>query len=460
MQAFIRSTKSIMADHYDLLVLGGGSGGIATARRAAAHGASVALVERGLLGGTCVNIGCVPKKVMWHAAEFAQAAAHAHDYGFESVPSKHDWTRLVDNRETYIRRLNGIYDRNLDKSGVVYIAGEAHFVDSHTVEVDGRRLSAEHVLIATGGKPRWPEIPGAALGTDSDGFFTWRERPERVAIVGSGYIACELAGVLNALGSRVTLLLRKDHVLADFDAMLGETLIERMREAGIEIQMQRRTVELTETDDGIQAVFDDGDTAGGFDELIWAIGREPNVAPLGLEQIGLELNADGTVPADEWQDTPVAGIHALGDVTGRVELTPVAIAAGRRLADRLFGGMPERRLDYHNIPSVVFTHPPIGTVGLTEAEARREYGDDAVRIYTSHYIALYHGVLEDKTPSDMKLVCVGDEEKVVGAHVIGDGADEMTQGFAVAVKMGATKRDFDETVAIHPTSAEEFVTMT
>ncbi|WP_423822483.1 glutathione-disulfide reductase [Salinisphaera sp. SPP-AMP-43] len=449
-----------MADHYDLLVLGGGSGGIATARRAAAHGARVALVERGLLGGTCVNIGCVPKKVMWHAAEFAQHAAHAHHYGFDSVPREHDWTRLVDNRETYIRRLNGIYDRNLDKSGVTYIAGEGRFVDTHTVVVDGRQLSAEHVLIATGGKPRWPEIPGAALGTDSDGFFTWRERPQRVAIVGSGYIACELAGVLNALGSRVTLLLRKDHVLADFDAMLGETLIERMREAGIEIQMQRRTVELTETDDGIQAVFDDGDTAGGFDELIWAIGREPAADTLGLEKIGLELNADGTVPADDWQDTPVEGIHALGDVTGRVELTPVAIAAGRRLADRLFGGMPERRLDYHNIPSVVFTHPPIGTVGLTEAEARREYGDAAVRIYTSHYVALYHGVLEDKTPSDMKLVCVGEDEKVVGAHVIGDGADEMTQGFAVAVKMGATKRDFDDTVAIHPTSAEEFVTMT
>ncbi|MGB7756070.1 MAG: glutathione-disulfide reductase [Salinisphaera sp.] len=449
-----------MSEACDLLVIGGGSGGIATARRAASYGAKVILVERGRLGGTCVNIGCVPKKVMWHAAEFATHAAHAHDYGFESVPHDHDWSKLVANRETYIERLNSIYGRNLDKSGVEYVAGEAHFVDTKTVEVEGRRFVAEHVLIATGGKPRWPEIPGAALGADSDEFFTWTQRPDRVAIVGSGYIACELAGVLNGLGSQVTLLLRKDHVLADFDAMLGQTLIERMREAGIEIRTKRPVLELTENDDGIEAHFEDGTTVGGFDQLLWAIGRVPNTESLGLEKIGLELHVDGTVPVDDWQDTPVEGVHALGDVTGRVELTPVAIAAGRRLADRLFGGMPDRRLDYHNIPTVVFTHPPIGTVGLNEAEARAQYGDDAVTLYTSHYVALYHGVLDDKTPSDMKLVCVGDDEKVVGAHVIGDGADEMIQGFAVAVKMGATKRDFDDTVAIHPTSAEEFVTMT
>ncbi|KEZ76381.1 glutathione-disulfide reductase [Salinisphaera hydrothermalis] len=449
-----------MSESCDLLVIGGGSGGIATARRAASYGAKVVLVERGRLGGTCVNVGCVPKKVMWHAAEFATHAAHAHNYGFNAVPQDHDWSKLVANRETYIKRLNGIYDRNLDKSGVEYVAGEAHFVDTRTVEVDGRQISATHVLIATGGKPRWPEIPGAALGTDSDGFFTWTQRPERVAIVGSGYIACELAGVLNALGSQVTLLLRKDHVLAGFDAMLGETLIERMRAAGIDIHMKRQVAELTEGDDGIIARFEDGSTIGGFDELIWAIGRVPNTEALGVEHTGLELHSDGTVPVDEWQDTPVEGIHALGDVTGAIELTPVAIAAGRRLADRLFGGMPDRRLDYHNIPTVVFTHPPIGTVGLSEAEAREAYGDDAVKIYTSHYVALYHGVLDEKTPSDMKLVCVGEDEKIVGAHVIGDGADEMTQGFAVAVKMGATKRDFDDTVAIHPTSAEEFVTMT
>lgn len=448
-----------MSEHFDLVVIGGGSGGMATARRAASYGKKVALIERGRLGGTCVNVGCVPKKVMWHAAEFANHAAHAADYGFATGVLEHDWTKLVDNRETYIQRLNGIYARNLDKDSVEFIAGDAKFVGERRVAVGERELEADHVVIATGGKPHWPDIPGAALGTDSDGFFGWRERPDSVAIVGSGYIACELAGVLNGLGAQVTLLLRKTHVLKDFDAMLGKTLIERMQEAGIDVQTSRVTAELSEAGEQIRVDFEDGESVT-VDKLIWAIGRLPNTDSLELETLGLETAADGTIPVDEWQDTAIEGVHALGDVTGAVELTPVAIAAGRRLSDRLFGGKPDSKLDYHNIPTVVFTHPPIGSVGLSEAEARAEYGDEAVKIYTSHYVALYHGVLEHKTPSDMKLVCVGADEKVLGAHVIGDGADEMLQGFGVAVKMGATKADFDNTVAIHPTSAEEFVTMT
>ena len=450
-----------MSDHYDLIVIGGGSGGMATARRAASYGKRVVLIERGRLGGTCVNVGCVPKKVMWHAAEYATATAHAHNYGFTHPSADHDWARLVANRRTYIERLNGIYDRNLDKDDVELVVGEASFTGEREVTVGSRRLTAEHVLIATGGQARWPDIPGANLGTDSDGFFEWDSRPDTVAIVGSGYIACELACMLNALGTQVSLLLRREHVLKGFDDMLGDTLIERMRDAGIDIQMNRQSTALHRQEGGHIAVeFEDGETVKGFDRLIWAIGREPNTERLNLDAIGLALADDGTIPVDMWQDTALPGIHALGDVTGGPELTPVAIAAGRRLADRLFGGMPERRLDYSNIPTVVFTHPPIGTVGLSEADARAEYGDDGVKIYTSHYVALYHGVLDDKTPSDMKLVCVGEDERVVGAHVIGDGADEMTQGFAVAVKMGATKQNFDDTVAIHPTSAEECVTMT
>lgn len=450
-----------MTEHYDLIVIGGGSGGMATARRAASHGQRVVLIERGRLGGTCVNVGCVPKKVMWHAAEYAQASRHAHDYGFTHASADHDWGRLVANRRTYIERLNGIYARNLDKDDVDFVAGEATFVGERRVRVGEAEFEADHVLIATGGKARWPEIPGAALGTDSDGFFDWDSRPDTVAIAGSGYIACELAGVLNALGTKVSLLLRKEHVLKGFDDMIGDALIEHMRTAGIDVQMNREAAALHEQEGGhIRIEFTDGQSMAGYDRVIWAIGRVPNVESLSLPTIGLETEADGTVPVDEWQDTRLAGVHALGDVAGGPELTPVAIAAGRRLADRLFGGMPERRLDYSNIPTVVFTHPPIGTVGLSEADARERYGDDQVKIYTSHYVALYHGVLTDKTASDMKLVCVGDDEKVVGAHVIGDGADEMTQGFAVAVKMGATKKDFDDTVAIHPTSAEEFVTMT
>ncbi|MES1947557.1 glutathione-disulfide reductase [Salinisphaera sp. C84B14] len=448
-----------MSEHFDLVVIGGGSGGMATARRAASYGRKVALIERGRLGGTCVNVGCVPKKVMWHAAEFAQHAGDAAHYGFATSVPEHDWAKLVDNRETYIKRLNGIYARNLDKDEVEFIAGDARFIGERRIAVGERELDADHVVIATGGKPHWPEIPGAALGTDSDGFFTWRERPNSVAIVGSGYIAVELAGVLNALGSDVKLLLRKDHVIKGFDSMLGDTLIERMKEAGIDVQMHRSTAELSEAGEQIRVDFEDGDSVT-VDKLIWAIGRLPNTDNLDIEASGVALASDGTIVVDEWQDTSIDGVHALGDVTGAIELTPVAIAAGRRLSDRLFGGQPDRKLDYHNIPTVVFTHPPIGSVGLSEADARAQYGDDAVKIYTSHYVALYHGVLEHKIPSDMKLVCVGAEEKIVGAHVIGDGADEMLQGFAVAVKMGATKKDFDDTVAIHPTSAEEFVTMT
>jgi len=449
-----------MSEHFDLIVIGGGSGGMATARRAASYGKRVVLIERGRLGGTCVNVGCVPKKVMWHAADFAEAASHAHDYGFDLGEIRHDWPRLVKNRETYIERLNGIYARNLDKDDVEFVAGDARFSGERTVAVGERELSADHVVIATGGKPNWPDVPGAALGTDSDGFFEWPERPAQVAIVGSGYIACELAGVLNGLGTKVSLLLRRDHVIKAFDAMLGDTLIERMKEAGIDVRTQCSASELSEDGDGIRVDFEDGGDSLHVDRLLWAIGRLPNTDGLSVEATGLELAADGTIAVDEWQDTSVEGVHALGDVTGGVELTPVAIAAGRRLSDRLFGGMPDRKLDYSNIPTVVFTHPPIGTVGLSEADARKQFGDDAVKIYTSHYVALYHGVLEHKIPSDMKLVCVGGDERVVGAHVIGDGADEMLQGFAVAVKMGATKKDLDDTVAIHPTSAEEFVTMT
>lgn len=450
-----------MTASFDLIVLGGGSGGIATARRAAAHGAKVLLIEPDRLGGTCVNVGCVPKKVMWHAADFAERAAHAPDYGFDLTRPQHDWAQLVANRRTYIERLNGVYQSNLEKDGVERVSGFGTFVDQQTIRVDGVDYRAGHILIATGGQASWPAIPGAELGSDSDGFFAWRAPPVTVAIAGSGYIACELAGILAQLGSRVTLLLRRQHVLRDFDAMLGEKLIEHLRAAGIDVQFNREAAELVETDDGrVQAHFEDGETAPAFDQFLWAIGREPNTAELRLESLGPITDARGAIQVDGWQDTSVAGVHALGDVTNAPELTPVAIAAGRSLADRLFGGQPEARLDYSDIPSVVFTHPPIGTVGLSEAAARAAYGDTAIRVYTSHYVALYHGVLNDKTPSELKLVCAGPDEQVVGAHVIGDGADEMLQGFAVAVKMGATKADFDATVAIHPTSAEEFVTMT
>lgn len=453
-----------MNEHdFDLIVLGGGSGGIAAARRAAQHGARVALIEAGRLGGTCVNVGCVPKKVMWHAADLAHKFADAPGYGFELGPPPLDWNRLVRHREDYIRRLNGIYARNLEKDGVTVFRGRGELVDERSLTVDGQRLYAAHVLIAAGGHPAWPELPGAALGTDSDGFFALDSCPRRVALVGSGYIAVELAGMLRALGrsmgAETTLLLRKDRVLKYLDPMLGETLIERMREAGIEVVTETRVEKLTEDGAGLRVHYATGCEPESFDTLIWAIGRSPNTHGIGLEHAGIEVDSDGHVVVDDYQNTNMPGVYAVGDVTGRAELTPVAIAAGRRLADRVFGGQADRHLDYENIPTVVFSHPPVGSVGLTEGEARERFGDAAVTVYEHGFTSLYYGVLEHKVGSRMKLVCAGGEERVVGVHVIGDGADEMLQGFAVAVRMGATKRDFDDTVAIHPTNAEEFVTI-
>lgn len=447
-----------MGQAYDLIVVGGGSGGIAAARRAAAHGARVVLIEESRWGGTCVNVGCVPKKLMWCAAGLAQDFQDAAGYGFTgSPPPALDWATLVARREAYIRRLNGIYSANLAKDGVATVAARAALVDEHRVRVGADELSADHVIIATGGLPRWPQIPGSALGTDSDGFFAWQHRPATVAVVGSGYIAVELASLLQALGTQVTLLLRRQGVLRRFEPMLGQTLLEQMLEDGIDVRKQVQVAALAEDGEGVIATLDDGSRAG-FERLIWAVGRDPNCHGLGLERVGVEQHFNGHIAVDEYQNTNVPGVYALGDVTGRHELTPVAIAAGRRLADRLFGGQPERRLRYENIPSVVFSHPPVGTVGLTEEEARARFDD--VVVYHSEFVNLRYGVLDRKPRSRMRLVCAGNRERVVGVHVVGDGADEMLQGFAVALTMGATKADFDDTVAIHPTAAEEMVTMT
>jgi glutathione reductase (NADPH) len=442
---------------YDFLVLGGGSGGIAAARRAAQHGARVALVEPGRLGGTCVNQGCVPKKIMWHAAQLAHAVEDAAGYGFDLKLQAHDWPRLKAARENYIRRLNDIYLRNLEKDGVEIITGSGRLLDAKTVEVAGRKLQAAHVLIATGGRPEQPQIPGAELGIDSDGFFALDHCPQRVAVVGSGYIAVELAGMLRALGAQVSLVVRGPRLLRPFDAMLGDALLEAMHAQGIEVLLDTRLQSLRAAKDEVLAQTQEG-REHAFNTLIWAIGRQPNTENLGLAAAGVRMDKDGFITTDAFQNCSTPGVYAVGDVTGRAALTPVAIAAGRRLADRLFGGQPERRLEYGLIPTVVFSHPPIGTVGLSESDARAQYGD-AVKVYTSRFNALYYGVLEHKTPSHMKLVVTGPEEKIVGCHVIGQGADELLQGFAVAIHMGASKRDFDDTIAIHPTSAEELVTM-
>jgi glutathione reductase (NADPH) len=448
-----------MAHDYDLIAIGGGSGGLACAQRAAEYGARAAVVESHRLGGTCVNVGCVPKKVMWNAAEVAHALHDAHDYGFDLTLLGHDWAQLKRKRDEYILRLNGIYERNLANRKVTLLRGRARLVATDAIEVSGRRISAPHIVLATGGQPTLPRIPGAELGITSDGFFDLATRPNAVAVVGSGYVAVELAGVFSALGTHTTLVLRRARLLRDFDTMLGDSLMQTMRDEGVEIVTGAVPSALARNAQGaLELDLADGRQLGAFDVVLWAIGREPATGDLGLAAAGLEPDVGGFLPTDAFQQTGVPGIYAIGDVTGRAALTPVAIAAGRRLADRLFDAQRERKLDYDNIPTVIFSHPPIGTVGLSEAEARARHGD-AVRVYTSGFVPMYHSMTTRKPRTEMKLVTVGPEQRIVGLHVIGDGADEMLQGFAVAIRMGATKRDFDDTVAIHPTSAEELVTM-
>jgi len=443
---------------FDLISIGGGSGGLACAQRAAEFGAKTAVIEPHRLGGTCVNVGCVPKKVMWNASAVALSLHDASDYGFDVKVGMSDWAELKRKRDAYVLRLNGIYERNLGAKGVAYVRGAARFVDAHTVEVNGRRLSARHIVIATGSKPALPKIPGAEFGISSDGFFDLETRPHRVAVVGSGYIACELAASFHELGSQVEHFIRKERLLTNFDVMLGKSLMREVSALGMVVQENVVPAAVRDVSGKKTLVAHDGREFTGFDCVLWAIGRDANVAGLDLQKAGVALDDSSYVITDGFQNTNVTGVYAIGDVTGRAALTPVAIAAGRRLSDRLFGGKPERHLDYNLIPTVIFTHPPIGTVGASEAEARAQYGD-AVKVYVADFTPMYHAMTTRKTHTDMKLVCVGPEQRIVGCHILGAGADEMLQGFAVAIRMGATKADFDDTVAIHPTSAEELVTM-
>lgn len=448
-----------MTKKYDYIAIGGGSGGIASINRAASYGMKCALIEPKELGGTCVNVGCVPKKVMWHGAQLNEAMhLYAPDYGFSVDVTEFNFQKLVDSRESYIDRIHQSYQRGLDNNKVDLIKGYATFIDEKTIEVNGEQLTADHILIATGGKPTIPSISGAEYGIDSNGFFALRSLPKKVAVIGAGYIAVELAGVLNGLGSETHLFVRKETPLRNFDPLVVEGLVEAMKQDGPTLHTNAipKSVEKN-ADDTLTITFENG-TKETVDTLIWAIGRTPVTETLKLENTSVEVNEKGYIKVDDYQNTTVKGIYAVGDITGRVELTPVAVAAGRRLSERLFNNKPDEHLDYHNIPTVVFSHPPIGTVGLTEPEAREQFGDE-VKIYQSSFTSMYTAVTSHRQLCRMKLVCVGKEEKVVGLHGIGYGVDEMIQGFAVAIKMGATKADFDNTVAIHPTGSEEFVTM-
>ena len=456
--------------HFDFLVIGGGSGGLGAARRAASYGKKVAIVEKGAIGGTCVNVGCVPKKIMWNASALREAITDAADYGCEvSKGEAFAWGMAKSKRDAYIKKLHANYWTNLAKDNVATITGSATFVSPTSITVNGTTYTADHVLIATGGHPKKPDIPGCELAIDSDGFFALETQPKRVAVVGAGYIAVELSGVFHGLGSDVDLFVRQDKALKRFDSMVVDVLDSEMRKSGVNIVPHSVVKAITKDAKGQLTVeVERKETKGGegkvstfarYDCVLLAIGRVPELEVLAPGKAGVSLTKDGYVAVDDWQNTNVPGVYAIGDCTGHVELTPVAIAAGRRLSDRLFGGQPDARLDYTNIPSVVFSHPPIGTIGLTEKEAVTKYGPGRVFKYQAQFTNMYHALTERKTATAMKILVTGEEERVVGIHIIGIGADEMIQGFGVAVKMGATKKDIDNVVAIHPTSSEELVTL-
>ena len=447
--------------HYDFLAIGAGSGGIASANRAALRGAKAAVIEAKTVGGTCVNVGCVPKKIMWYGAHIAEAIKYSEAYGFDIEQKAFDWSRLVKNREAYIERIHGAYHRGFDSNGVDFIKGYARFVDKNTVQVNDEKISADHIVIAVGGRSIIPDVPGAELGIDSDGFFALTECPQKAVVVGAGYIAVEIAGVLHALGADVHLLVRKDRPLRTFDTDITDMLLTRLQQAGPELHSYTEISKVEKNDKGLLTIHTNkDDSIDDVDCLVWAIGREAATDDIGLEAAGIETDEKGFIRTDKYQNTNVKGVYAVGDIVGEAQLTPVAIKAGRLLAERLFNPeMANACMDYSQIPTIVFSHPPIGSLGLTEEEAIKQYGADEIRVYKSEFAAMYNAITPHRALSFFKLICQGKEEKVVGIHGIGEGMDEILQGFAVAMKMGATKADFDATVAIHPTSAEEFVTM-
>ena len=440
---------------YDFFVMGAGSGGVRACRIAAAHGARVAVAEERYLGGTCVNVGCVPKKLLVYASHFGEDFEDAAGFGWKVGERRFDWATLIANKNDEISRLNGIYERLLKSSGVTIIDGSARLEDAHTVAVGDQRYTAEYILVAVGGWPVVPELPGKEHAVTSNEAFFLEGLPRRVIVVGGGYIAVEFAGIFHGLGAEVTQLYRGPLFLRGFDDDIRAFLADEMKKKGIDVRFDASVRELARNGDGVRATLGDGSTLEA-DLVMYATGRAPNTAGIGLDVVGVELNAKGAVVVDEYSKSSVDNIYAVGDVTDRINLTPVAIREGQAVAETLFNDNPSKA-DHADVPSAVFSQPPIGTVGLTEAQARQRHGD--VDIYKSSFRAMKHtlGGRDEKT--FMKLVVDRASDRVVGCHMAGADAGEIIQGIGIAVKCGATKAQFDATVGIHPTTAEELVTM-
>ena len=451
-------------DH-DLFVIGGGSGGVRAARFAAQRGARVAMAESGRMGGTCVNVGCIPKKLYSYGAHYAEAFAESAGFGWRlpGAPTL-DWDTLKANRAQEIARLNGIYEGLMTGAKVLRLQGHARLLDAHTVEValEGGaavRHRARHILIATGGTPFVPEVPGRELAVTSDDMFDLPRFPRRLAVVGGGYIACEMASIFHGLGARVTLLYRGEQILRGFDDEVRDFAAGEMRKHGVDIRTHADVARIEAVGDARRVHLKDG-SAIDADVVLYATGRRANTAGLGLDALGVRQSDNGAIEVDARFATSVPGIYAIGDVVGRMELTPVALAEGMALVDHLFGpppGQPARTMDYAGIPTAVFTHPPIGTVGLTEQQAREQVG--AIQVFRSDFKPLKHTLSGNTERTLTKLIVDAQTDRVLGLHMVGADAGEIVQGFAVALKCGATKAQFDATIGIHPTSAEEFVTL-
>ena len=445
-----------MADYdYDLFVIGAGSGGVRASRISASYGAKVAVAEERFLGGTCVNVGCVPKKLLVYASHYAEHFEDSEGFGWSLSGQKFDWTKLIDRKNAEISRLNGIYRRLLANAGVDLIEARATIVDPHTVDVDGRKITAKYILVGVGGWPYVPDIPGREHVITSNEAFYLPELPKRITVVGGGYIAVEFAGIFNGMGAEVKQLYRGPLFLRGFDADVRGALLEEMRKKGVDLKMNADIAEIIRNDDDYTVVLRDGETFE-TDLVMYATGRFPNTKNLGLEAAGVELAKNGSIKVDDYFQTSVPSIYALGDVIDRVPLTPVAIGEGMVIASNLFRGT-KQVMNYDTIPTAVFSQPNIGTVGLTEEKAREQFGE--IDVYATSFRHMKHTLSGREEKTFMKLIVNPADDKVLGAHMVGDEAGEIMQGLGVALKAGATKADFDATVGIHPTAAEEFVTM-